>query len=263
MTEARRSQTRRPRAGFEREREMPTRGVIKPSRAPIRTLTDSVQFGSGHLILIYDPAGAVLFVTAARTGARWGELTGLQRHNLHLFDDDTGSLVIDPDRRCAARTQPRPALSRAPRPRSPPAPAPCPRSSCASCASTRPDFPRPAPQPQNLAHRRRRPRNRPSPPPRPRPRRQGPADLLPRRRRRTTPPRRTPSPLGQSHLRQHHRPRPHNLARYRLSNPTHRRSQPRPLDTLTRMDDTPGAGAVTPLRPEAPHCSSSAPPTEQ
>jgi integrase len=40
---------------------------------------------------------AALIITAAWTGARWGELTGLQRHNLHL---DThrgqGRLAIDP-----------------------------------------------------------------------------------------------------------------------------------------------------------------------
>ncbi|WP_116046415.1 tyrosine-type recombinase/integrase [Amycolatopsis palatopharyngis] len=46
---------------------------------------------------IYGPAGAVLFVTAAWTGARWGELVGLQRHHLHLVDGDTGFLVVDPD----------------------------------------------------------------------------------------------------------------------------------------------------------------------
>jgi len=44
----------------------------------------------------YGPVGATLVVTAGWTGARWGELTGLQRHNLHLFDDDTGFLIIDP-----------------------------------------------------------------------------------------------------------------------------------------------------------------------
>ena len=42
----------------------------------------------------YDPCGAMLIVTAAWTGARWGELTGLHRDNLHL---DDGCLVIDPD----------------------------------------------------------------------------------------------------------------------------------------------------------------------
>jgi integrase len=45
----------------------------------------------------YGAGGAVLVVTAAWTGARWGELVGLQRHNLHLYDDNTGNIVIDPD----------------------------------------------------------------------------------------------------------------------------------------------------------------------
>jgi integrase len=44
----------------------------------------------------YSFSGALLIVTAAWTGARWGELTGLQRPNLHLFDDDTGFFTIDP-----------------------------------------------------------------------------------------------------------------------------------------------------------------------
>ncbi|MEV0084561.1 hypothetical protein [Saccharopolyspora sp. NPDC050642] len=35
-----------------------------------------------------------MIVTAAWTGARWGELAGLQRHNTHL---DDGHIVIDPD----------------------------------------------------------------------------------------------------------------------------------------------------------------------
>jgi integrase len=40
------------------------------------------------------PWAAILIITAAWTGARWGELTGLQRPNIHL---DTGHFVIDPD----------------------------------------------------------------------------------------------------------------------------------------------------------------------
>jgi integrase len=45
---------------------------------------------------VYSWSGALLIVTAAWTGARWGELVGLQRPNLHLFDDDTGYFTIDP-----------------------------------------------------------------------------------------------------------------------------------------------------------------------
>jgi integrase len=42
----------------------------------------------------YGHAGAILILTAAYTGARWGELTGPQRHNLNL---DAGWMRIDPD----------------------------------------------------------------------------------------------------------------------------------------------------------------------
>ena len=41
----------------------------------------------------YHPCGAILILTAAWTGARWGELTGLHRKNLLL---DAGQMIIDP-----------------------------------------------------------------------------------------------------------------------------------------------------------------------
>ena len=59
--------------------------------------SDIVLRLADSIATIYGAIGAVLIVTAAWTGARWGELTGLQRHNVHLFDDDTGYIVIDPD----------------------------------------------------------------------------------------------------------------------------------------------------------------------
>jgi integrase len=40
-------------------------------------------------------AAAALIVTAAWTGARWGEIAALQRHNTHL-DDAIGHVVVDP-----------------------------------------------------------------------------------------------------------------------------------------------------------------------
>ncbi|MGI8311790.1 tyrosine-type recombinase/integrase [Saccharopolyspora hattusasensis] len=40
------------------------------------------------------PGAGVLMITAAYTGARWGELAGLQRFNTHL---DDGCIVIDPE----------------------------------------------------------------------------------------------------------------------------------------------------------------------
>ena len=44
--------------------------------------------------LLLGPWAASLIATAAWTGARWGELTGLQRTNIHL---DDGCFEIDPD----------------------------------------------------------------------------------------------------------------------------------------------------------------------
>ncbi|MEC3979890.1 tyrosine-type recombinase/integrase [Amycolatopsis sp. H20-H5] len=48
-----------------------------------------------QIAMKYGAGGAVLLVTAGWSGARWGELVGLQRRNLHLFDDDTGYFTID------------------------------------------------------------------------------------------------------------------------------------------------------------------------
>jgi integrase len=42
------------------------------------------------------PGDAALIVVAAWTGARWGEITGLQRHNTFVADDDNGYIDIDP-----------------------------------------------------------------------------------------------------------------------------------------------------------------------
>jgi integrase len=46
-----------------------------------------------HATQLVGPWAGILMITAAWTGARWGELTGLQRPNLHL---DDGCFVIDP-----------------------------------------------------------------------------------------------------------------------------------------------------------------------
>ncbi len=50
-----------------------------------------VALQAGHLV---GPWATVFMLTAAYTGARWGELTGLQRHNLDL---QHGTLTVDPD----------------------------------------------------------------------------------------------------------------------------------------------------------------------
>ncbi|ALG06930.1 tyrosine-type recombinase/integrase [Kibdelosporangium phytohabitans] len=67
-----------------------------------RTRTREKVWATPHEVLqiadqaaaYYGHDAAILILTAAWTGARWGELTGLQRPNLHL---DDATLVIDPD----------------------------------------------------------------------------------------------------------------------------------------------------------------------
>lgn len=49
-----------------------------------------------HAALLAGWRAGVLLITAAWTGARWGELLGLRRTNLHL-DGQIGYMVIDPD----------------------------------------------------------------------------------------------------------------------------------------------------------------------
>lgn len=71
------------------------RGRARTSR-PVKRIwaePDEVLQIADQTARCYDPSGAVLVVTAAWTGARWGELTGLHRDNLHLEDH---CLVIDP-----------------------------------------------------------------------------------------------------------------------------------------------------------------------
>jgi len=69
-------------------------------RSPAR---EKVWATPQHVIRIADQANAcygidaaILILTAAFTGARWGELTGLQRPNLHLNPADKACIVVDP-----------------------------------------------------------------------------------------------------------------------------------------------------------------------
>ena len=66
-------------------------------REKIWAQSDPVLRLADQIAAYYGPGGAAMVVTGGWTGARWGELTGLQRPNLHLFDDDTGYIVIDPE----------------------------------------------------------------------------------------------------------------------------------------------------------------------
>jgi integrase len=82
----------------------PIRGVRRrgrrhhEARAPEKVWAehDELLLVTDNMAAYYGPGGAVMTVTAGWTGARWGELTGLQRPNLHLFDDDSGYFDIDP-----------------------------------------------------------------------------------------------------------------------------------------------------------------------
>lgn len=83
----------------------PIRGARRRGRRHHETRTaekvwpehDELLLVADNMAAYYGSGGAVMTVTAGWTGARWGELTGLQRPNLHLFDDDTGYFDIDPD----------------------------------------------------------------------------------------------------------------------------------------------------------------------
>lgn len=83
----------------------PIRGVRRRGRRRHEARTpekvwaepDELLAVADNMAAYYGPCGAVLLTTAGWTGARWGELTGLQRTHLRLFDDDTGFFDIDPD----------------------------------------------------------------------------------------------------------------------------------------------------------------------
>ncbi|WP_086668146.1 tyrosine-type recombinase/integrase [Lentzea kentuckyensis] len=66
-----------------------------------RQATEQIWAMPGEVIRVadqaatcYGPAGGMLILTGGWTGARWGELVGLQRQNLHL---DDACFVIDPN----------------------------------------------------------------------------------------------------------------------------------------------------------------------
>ncbi|MBB4967495.1 tyrosine-type recombinase/integrase [Saccharothrix violaceirubra] len=75
---------------------------IRPRRRRRHHRTREIVWDQPHQALrvalqaasLVGPWAGVLDITAAWTGARWGELTGLRRGNLHL---DDGRFVIDPD----------------------------------------------------------------------------------------------------------------------------------------------------------------------
>ena len=66
----------------------------QPRAEQLWATPEQVAAIAAQAIALVGPWAGVLIITAAWTGARWGELAGLQRHNLHLAD---GTVVIDPD----------------------------------------------------------------------------------------------------------------------------------------------------------------------
>ena len=70
------------------------RRVIAPVRERVFAEPDQVLRIARRAGVLGDPTVELLIITAAWTGARWGEVTGLQRVNTHLGD---GVIVIDPN----------------------------------------------------------------------------------------------------------------------------------------------------------------------
>ncbi|MGX7829029.1 tyrosine-type recombinase/integrase [Actinokineospora sp. 24-640] len=68
-----------------------------PTRERVHTTPDRALRIALHAYHLTGAWAAALIITAAWTGARWGELLGLQRHNLHLPTTGTGRMIIDPD----------------------------------------------------------------------------------------------------------------------------------------------------------------------
>ena len=66
--------------------------TVRPTER-IWATPDEVLHIADQAAAYYHPCGAVLIITAAWTGARWGELTGLHRRNLHL---DDRVMIVDP-----------------------------------------------------------------------------------------------------------------------------------------------------------------------
>lgn len=87
------------------ERLIPANPIRRPRRGRHHhhTVTEAVWVTPDHALRVAlnaarltGPDLGLLMITAAWTGARWGELTGLHRDHTHLLPDGTGHLVIDP-----------------------------------------------------------------------------------------------------------------------------------------------------------------------
>jgi integrase len=72
------------------------RGRRTPAREKVWATPEHVIRIADQANACYGIDAAILILTAAFTGTRWGELTGLQRRNLHLDPTDNARIVIDP-----------------------------------------------------------------------------------------------------------------------------------------------------------------------
>jgi hypothetical protein len=79
-----------------RRRSWRRRDAAGSEKPQDRTPSEVLQIAD-QIAVLYGPVGALLIVTAAWTGARWSELAALRRPNLHLLDDDSGYLCVDPN----------------------------------------------------------------------------------------------------------------------------------------------------------------------
>ncbi len=80
---------------FHRRRRRGRRRDHAPSRAEkVFAMPEHVCRIADQATMLGGPSAGLLVITAAWTGCRWGELTGLQRDHVHL---DRGTIVIDPD----------------------------------------------------------------------------------------------------------------------------------------------------------------------
>jgi len=78
------------------------RGRRRPTRKKAWATTEQVIQIADQAVAYYGSDAGMLILTAAFTGARWGELTGLQRPNLHLIHNttdntDSGYFDVDPE----------------------------------------------------------------------------------------------------------------------------------------------------------------------
>ncbi|WP_133854523.1 site-specific integrase [Labedaea rhizosphaerae] len=85
-----RNPVRRRRRGRRRDR-------TPSARERVWAMPDHIVRIAATATTLGGPSAGLLIITAAWTGCRWGELTGLQWHNVDLTDPGNATITIDPD----------------------------------------------------------------------------------------------------------------------------------------------------------------------